>query len=192
MALLREDAREGSPADLVSYFTFTTFDIIGDLSFHEPFHNLELRRPHPLILATMNAIRSGAMVNALMQIPGFSLFLKAFRKVLFSSRGEMTKHTRERVTKRIESGSGRPDFMNKILPHLRADGTGISREEIDATMMILVVAGSETTATLLSGCIYHLLRNPNVMARLSKEVRDAFTSVEEIDLLRVCFSPVYA
>jgi cytochrome P450 len=39
----------------------------------------------------------------------------------------------------------------------------------------LIVAGSETSATLLSGCIYYLCTTPHVMARLTREIRLAFT-----------------
>lgn len=45
---------------------------------------------------------------------------------------------------------------------------------------LLIVAGSETTATLLSGATYLLLKNPKVLARLTQEVRSAFKSEDEI------------
>jgi cytochrome P450 len=38
---LRRLAREKTPANMVSWFNFCTFDIIGDLSFGEPFGCLE-------------------------------------------------------------------------------------------------------------------------------------------------------
>ena len=45
-----------------------------------------------------------------------------------------------------------------------------------------MIAGTETTATALSGTTYHLLRNPDAMAKLSKEMRDTFSSFEDINL----------
>jgi cytochrome P450 len=50
---------------------------------------------------------------------------------------------------------------------------------------LLIVAGSETTATLLSGATYHLLRNEEALQRLIKEVRSSFDSEEEITLTSV-------
>jgi hypothetical protein len=38
---LREMAHKGQPANMVSWFNFCTFDIIGDLSFGEPFGCLQ-------------------------------------------------------------------------------------------------------------------------------------------------------
>jgi cytochrome P450 len=37
ISCLEEFAREGKPVNLVNWFNYTTFDIIGDLSFGEPF-----------------------------------------------------------------------------------------------------------------------------------------------------------
>lgn len=45
----------------------------------------------------------------------------------------------------------------------------------------LIVAGSETSATTLSGLHYYLLNNPDVYTKLRNEVRGAFKSVDEID-----------
>lgn len=49
----------------------------------------------------------------------------------------------------------------------------------------MILAGSETTSTLLSGVTYLLLRNPDVLKKLTDEVRSSFNSEEEITLLSV-------
>lgn len=56
----------------------------------------------------------------------------------------------------------------------------MSFEKLSANAEILVLAGSETTATLLSGCTYLLLSNPDKMEKLKHEVRSTFTSESEI------------
>lgn len=56
----------------------------------------------------------------------------------------------------------------------------MSFEQLSANAEILVLAGSETTATLLSGCTYLLLTNPDKMEKLKHEVRSAFASDSEI------------
>jgi hypothetical protein len=45
---------------------------------------------------------------------------------------------------------------------------------------IYSVAGSETTATLLSGLTNHLLRNPEIFDRLKKEIRTSVKKEEDI------------
>jgi cytochrome P450 len=93
-------------------------------------------------------------------------------------------YTRKLVDNRIEQGTSRPEFMSRMLEHKREDGIGITRDEVDATMAILVLAGSETTATLLSGCVYLLLRNPDKLKKLREEILAEFSSADEISIAR--------
>lgn len=51
--------------------------------------------------------------------------------------------------------------------------------------MLLIVAGSETTATLLLGAIFALLTNPDHLQKLTEEVRSSFGHEDEITLLSV-------
>lgn len=43
------------------------------------------------------------------------------------------------------------------------------------------IAGSETTATALACITYYLQKDPNVLQRLRREIRDAFQSYNQID-----------
>ena len=58
----------------------------------------------------------------------------------------------------------------------------MTREEIVNNAAILIVAGSETTATLLSGATYFLLSHPEKYAKVQAEVRNAFSKAEDITL----------
>ena len=49
-----------------------------------------------------------------------------------------------------------------------------------ANSTVLLVGGSETTATLLSGLIFHLLKTPRVLEKLQNEIREAFNSPSEM------------
>lgn len=55
-------------------------------------------------------------------------------------------------------------------------------EEIKTTAGSIVLAGSETTATLLSGLVYYLLNNPEVYEKTVQEIRTSFSSSEDINL----------
>lgn len=60
------------------------------------------------------------------------------------------------------------------------DGLGV--EEMITLSEVLMIAGSETTATVLSGMLYHLLRNPSCLSRLTHEIRSSFASENDINL----------
>lgn len=55
-------------------------------------------------------------------------------------------------------------------------------EEMASTASLLIIAGSETTATLLSGATYYLATNPEVLAKLTAEVRGAFPTEDDIGI----------
>lgn len=61
----------------------------------------------------------------------------------------------------------------------------MSLDELEANSSILIIAGSETTATVLAGVTYLLLKNRDKMKKLVEEVRTMFASEEEIDLTSV-------
>lgn len=57
---------------------------------------------------------------------------------------------------------------------------GLSREALYENGITLVVAGSEMTATLLTGATYFLCRNPDVLRKVLNEVRSRFKTDSDI------------
>ena len=55
-------------------------------------------------------------------------------------------------------------------------------KKLEANSSTLIIAGSETTATLLSGLTYLLLTNPDALSKLTSEVRSTFVEDKEIDI----------
>lgn len=93
------------------------------------------------------------------------------------------------VKRRIERETTRPDFMTLILANNRDKGAKLSQAEIDSNSFFLMNAGSETTATALSGVTYHLLRNVTVLRKLQDEIRGKFATYDEITLAAVNDAP---
>lgn len=87
--------------------------------------------------------------------------------------------TEAKVKSRIQKGSDRPDFLSNVLKH---DGTekGMTVDELVSNSYVLIIAGSETTATLLSGVTYYMLTVPGVFDKLKSEIRGTFSSEKEI------------
>jgi len=181
---LHKRAKEG-PQDMVAWFNWTTFDLIGDLTFDRSFDCLENEAYHEWIPFVFGGIKAVLIASELKRYPlVMRLFSLLFRKQLLSSRSKGHQFTRERVAHRISSKTDRLDFLGYILRH---DGkeTEMSRAEIEATSGILVLGGSETTATLLSGTLYYLLQNPRVKQKLLTEVRESFIKEDEINITSV-------
>jgi cytochrome P450 len=89
--------------------------------------------------------------------------------------------TVEKSRRRLQLETDRIDFLGP----LTKPSSGVSEEEFTSNASSLILAGSETTATLLSGATFHLLKSPGPLAKLVEEVRSSFSSEEEIDLVGV-------
>ena len=170
---------------MVENFNLATFDIVSDLSFGESFGGLKTRTPHPWIKAFFEAtiIRTIVVQLTILKIPLVSTIGKMVVLPMMSKRLGAMNYTKGKIEKRIDQGTDRPDFMSYVLRH--NDEKGMSREEINATFNILMIAGSETTATLLSGCIYLLQKNPLALQKLQTEIRNTFSDEGEITMLSV-------
>lgn len=61
----------------------------------------------------------------------------------------------------------------------------MTKDEIIPTFAILLVAGSETTATALSVTTFFLCNYPEVYSKLTNEIRKSFASEDEINMVSV-------
>lgn len=186
---LHDKIPEGNPIDIVRWYNYVTFDLIGDLSFGEPFYCLRDDHYHWWVSLMLDAVK----VSVYLKIPHFFPFLKPLGKLLIPKRLEERKNavfqlTVDKVGRRLQRQTQRPDFTSYILRH--SDGKlGMTRDEIDANAATFVLAGSETTAAMLSGCTYYLLQNPNVYNRLVDEIRNSFKEGLDIQLSSIAKLP---
>lgn len=89
----------------------------------------------------------------------------------------------EKVQKRLSLAQKRPDFIDTITTQNEGKGErAMTLKEIELNMSILVFAGSETTASALSGIIRMLLQNRAAMAILKSEIGVSFKAESDITI----------
>jgi len=159
-----------------------TFGIIGDLAFGETFGGVETGVEHPWIAITLGALTQGALADALKCFPTLAMIATP---LLLSKIKELTEDTRKNedfaidlINRRIKRGSSRKDFMTRVLEQ-RGPGK-VSDLQIAARASDLVLVGSETMATALSAITYYVLRMPEAMRKLKKEIRESFKTYGDI------------
>jgi cytochrome P450 len=86
--------------------------------------------------------------------------------------------TKRLMKRRLEKETIRPDFLARMIAEREQNNT--SFQELQSQANLLVIAGSETTATALSGITYYLCRNPAVFHKVAQEVRQTF---DDYDLI---------
>lgn len=183
-----EIAAARETVDMVRWYNFTTFDIIGDLAFGEPFYCLRESRYHPWVSMIFQGVKGGALLRPFKFYTVFAPLAKLLipPKVL-KARNENFQLSTEKVHRRLKTKIDRRDFMTYILRH--NDERSMTTKEIEANAAVLILAGSETTATLLSGFTFYMLTYPAVHQKLVDEIRGTFQSADEINFLAVSRLP---
>ncbi|CAH0027348.1 unnamed protein product [Clonostachys rhizophaga] len=183
--LEKEASQSGGVVDIVKWVNFLTTDLIGDLSFGESFGGLDTGKVHPWLESLFNTLRTFTLMREIFRLPPF---LVAAAMAFIPEK--MKKHEQESQSfgaavakRRLERGSDRPDFMSYILKHQEEQEKRMSQAEVEMASITFIVAGSETTATMISGTIYLLLCNPSVLSRLTTVIRADFP--KESDLTNI-------
>ncbi|CAG9975461.1 unnamed protein product [Clonostachys byssicola] len=182
---IHEASNGGSlPLEMTSWYNWTTFDIIGDLAFGEPFGCLENAKYHPWVSLIFDRIQGNAFNSVIRKFPCSEFLIKmlvskeAARK--FRTHFELTK---EKVEKRLAIEEVRHDFMATMTN--TNEKLKLTYPELLDNASILIIAGSETTATTLSAVTYLLSVNKEILRKLTDEVRSSFNTEDDIHLLSV-------
>ncbi|KAI3321925.1 putative cytochrome P450 monooxygenase [Xylariaceae sp. AK1471] len=180
---LKDAAQKNSSQNMREWYNWTTFDVIGDLSFGVDggFGCLENSGYHPWVSLINTSIRQLSMIFALKSL-GFGRPIQWISESGILADSKHRAIVSEKVTQRMEGGE-RPDFLEGLIR--KKDELKLDHLRIAGNASLLVVAGSETTATLLSGATFLLTTHPETLRKLEQEVRSAFKSDEEITLTSV-------
>ncbi|KAF2797408.1 cytochrome P450 [Melanomma pulvis-pyrius CBS 109.77] len=176
--------------DMVRNYNFTTFDVMGDLTFGEPLHMLDNAEYDPWVSIIFGSIKAGSRISILTHWPAlYKVFKALLPQSATQKRQDHFNYAVQRVTKRLEKGrdSEGVDLWDMVLK--QEDGKGLTRGEMDANASLFMIAGTETTATLVSGLTYLLLKNPECMSKLVHEIRASFAGSADMHMEDVAALP---
>lgn len=182
---LKEKA-EGSArgrVDMMAYYNFVTFDIISDLVLGESFGALEAGEYHTWVRNVFESIKFLGVMRFAATFPVAGGLFKVLQFVMPSiatKRAEHLNFTRIKTEERLKRETDRIDFLTYILRHNK--GGQMTDQELISNSRVLLTAGSETTATFLSGATYLLLQNPTALRRVQSEIRTVFKNEKDITL----------
>ncbi|KAF3064163.1 Isotrichodermin C-15 hydroxylase [Daldinia childiae] len=185
---LHENAQNGAARlNMRDWYNWTTFDVIGDLGFGRSFGCLADTGYHPWVKLITQTFRESAAFQSLAHLGLRPVVKYAYRLGLMVKNKENLNLVAETLQERIKLGKERPDLIDGFVK--KKDELGMSFESLVSSANLLIVAGSETTATLLSGATFLLTTNPDKLAKVTEEVRSCFESDQEITLTSVSRLP---
>ncbi|KAK6857926.1 hypothetical protein PG995_005625 [Apiospora arundinis] len=169
----------GKPIDMTMYGMFYGFDVMSEVGFSKDFNMLKSGDEHPAIVALHDSLAVLSIVGSSMpwllgmltRIPGASgSYQKFVTWCGVELQARRTVYNQEKATKGDDH-----DPTDVISWLLKAEDEGdIGAPKTDCSWQeearLLVVAGSDTTSTVLTNTLYFLAKYPEVYQKLQDEV----------------------
>ncbi|UJO25301.1 Versicolorin B desaturase [Fulvia fulva] len=190
MEVLKEVADTGKSVEMVNYYNMAVFDTIGALAFGESFNSMRHRKIHPWVDAIHKNLKSVAISHVMRSMGIEPLTPYILPKDLRGARANNYSYAIEKINRRMQQTGEQGDFWDRVIVKSGAegeinDGTGMSKGEMLNNAAVMVVGGSETSASALCGATYLLAHSPDKMKKAVKEIRETFKASEDITLQSV-------
>ena len=176
------------PAEMLTWYNWATFDIIGRVALSEDFGCLAGLAYHPWLSMVVTHLRVSNVAMCLRYFPVLPALLGLLApKKLLKMQEDFLSLVRESVARRRHRTlpPGERDFVAVALREgeLEDEKSSIqplTQTEIESNCTLMLIAGSETIATTLLSATHLLCEHPVVKRRLAAEVRSA--APQESDL----------
>jgi cytochrome P450 len=183
-----------TPKDFAVWITYYGFDFISDLSFGSRFKLLEEEdhRYLPDLLMNTSHFLYYASYLPLSPLVRFVMGTNLMDHLPSQNARDTHKYYKmagsilgERETLEKEAKANGKEIRRDIFHYLfrstdPVTGLGLSQQKLQADAGLLIAAGSDGVAVTVSAAMFYLLRNPEQMNKLVKEIRENFESLEEI------------
>ena len=159
---------------------------MGDLCFAEPFGCLDQASATEWSTSVINVFIAATWTQGIRRLSGVGTWLEyLLTKLLIPAKAaEWRKihlnNSREKTIRRLANRDGdHADFMYQIFINNESKNS-LSQTEIILNMALFISAGTDTTATALTGWTYFVCTHPAVYSRLVSEIRGTLASEDDI------------
>ncbi|KAJ7167773.1 cytochrome P450 [Mycena filopes] len=166
-----------STVDIARWLSFFSFDIMGDIAFGGGFELMRDGDKDGLWRTLEDGLYFPAMTQ---QIPWVVSFLPYFPTVGKEMR-TLGSFAFNQARRRLNEGSIHNDLFYYLMDDKRVDADPYPFPLAVSNAVLAIIAGSDTTSTMLSNTFYFLLTHPESYKRLQSEVDEAFPNKEPID-----------
>ncbi|WQF79020.1 Putative cytochrome P450 [Colletotrichum destructivum] len=182
---LADKASVANHVDLVKYYNCAAFDIMGDLTFNEDLNMLAEGECSPWVESIFGSVKAATFLLAFKRYSRVTrlladTFLK-YNPTVQEKQLENWKYCAERVDRRLQRTPKHPDLWSRILEK-NEDSESLTMEEQYANAFLFMTAGTETIVSALSATTFYLLRNPQCLEKLTREIRSTFSTTEDMSL----------
>lgn len=165
-------ASEGRTVDVSPWLTKLTLETIGRAAFSHTFRSFETEEVDPFVTTFVASMGHAASRSNVASLPvlGKRIVRRQDAKALERHR-YIDDLLRQIVADREASGEETDDLLGRMM-HVPVDDSGalLEAQNVRHQILTLLVAGHETTSGALSFALYHLTREPEVLAKVRAEL----------------------
>ncbi|KAK8007096.1 hypothetical protein PG989_001086 [Apiospora arundinis] len=191
-------AAKHDPMDLARqvFFTYTAFDIVGEVVFSSPFGFVEKG------IDIDDSIAQTLGFECYISIAAFAQWLRDFSMVanpIITCLGILPTNylavtSNKALDARKQNQDARFDFVAHWLKTHEQNPDKLSYRDVQSAVMANVGAGSDTVSCALQSFVYHMIRCPEAWDRLRQEIDDAglmdgvvsYTDASQLPYLQAC------
>ncbi|KAJ0108308.1 cytochrome P450 [Diaporthe amygdali] len=184
--VMRRFERNQEAFDIPTWFGLTTFDIIGELAFAEPFGCLTGGGGSDWVEAVSKIGQTIAYQQATRRLIGADTWLqKRLMELLLpkstsESRCTHISNSKKKTLARIaDTEREHKDFLYYVLKNAK-ENMSLSEDEILANAALMIGAGSDATGIAISVWMNSMLRHKTAYEKLTTEIRTSFESESQI------------
>ena len=167
-------AEAGNPVTLSSWFSFLTWDILGEVTFSKRFGFLELGRD------IRNTVANTFALDLYMSSVAYAQWIHTLflgNPILRWFDFQPSQHTSDTCSESVEArkkdSHARVDMIEHWINTRRKYPERMSEKDIFCAAIGNVAAGGDTVSSTLQAFWYHLLKNPIHLNRLQQEIDTA-------------------
>ncbi|KAJ7108572.1 cytochrome P450 [Mycena epipterygia] len=169
---LKRSSNNNSPVDLAEWFSFFSYDFMGDMAFGGGFELMRERDANGLWKLMEDGLRVPAYAQ---HVPWASPFLYSLPGI-GQQADKLRNFVIQTATKRLKRGvalAGQ-DLSSYLLDEGSPSPKPPAVWEYVADSFLAVIAGSDTSAIVLSCLFFHILSDRTIFDRLRNETDEAF------------------
>ncbi|KAF3001003.1 hypothetical protein E8E14_001021 [Neopestalotiopsis sp. 37M] len=201
MQWLDKFSESHEPMDLAQFFTFTAFDVVGEVVFSKPFGFLEQGADIDDCISQTLQFESYVSIAAFAQWLHNLLVgnpLVTWLDVMPTN--YLAKTSNAALEARKSNQDARFDFVAHWLKSHEQNPDKLSYRDLQSAVMANVGAGSDTVSCALQSTVYHMIRHPNAWQRARAEIDEAraqngicgdnviaYADAQRLPYLQACF-----
>ena len=169
--------------NFTDWIDFVITEVVGKVSFGMEFGYLDKLEKHPGLHLVSDTARTMAIVSCMPSLKWFLPLMISWRKLYRTVKymdniGEYIKTCNSKIEQ------GEKAAKTSICAMIKQTGAetddALTLSELVDECTVFVIAGADTTATVINNCFFYLAKHPEIQDKVVKELHEHYDSLDDV------------